>query len=218
MSDQIGVKICGVKTPADLVVAADSGARYVGLNFFDKSPRFVSVEQAQSLCRGAPHGILKVGLVVDASDAGVDQLLRNVALDALQLHGSETPERVLEIKNRFDVPIIKAIGISDAGDLKRINLFGAVADQLLVDAKPPIGAALPGGNGVTFDWSLIAGVDWAVPWLLAGGLTSDNVGQAIRESGADQVDVSSAVEKRPGEKDPDSIRAFCAAAIGLPVR
>jgi phosphoribosylanthranilate isomerase len=151
---------------------------------------------------------------VDPTDAGLDAILSEVPIDMLQLHGHETPARVTDVRARYGLPVMKALGVADAADLAQIDTYGAVADQLLIDAKPPRGADLPGGNGLSFDWRLIAGRDWPRPWMLAGGLTPDNVAQAIALTGAQQVDVSSGVEAAPGQKDPARIAAFIAQARG----
>jgi phosphoribosylanthranilate isomerase len=158
-------------------------------------------------------GVAKVALVVNADDAFLDGLTAAVPLDMLQLHGSETPTRVAEVKARYGLPVMKAVGIADASDLAHIDAYAAVADQLLIDAKPPKNADLPGGNGLAFDWTLLAGRKyWTVPWMLAGGLTADNVAEAVRRTGATQVDVSSGVEGLVGVKDAGLISAFLAAA------
>ena len=211
MSD-VAVKICGLTGPQDVVAAADAGARYVGFVFFPKSPRNVSVQQAKALAAEVPFGVAKVALTVNADDALLDEITQNVAIDILQLHGSESVERVAQIKARSGLPVMKATGISDTDDLQKIVDYGRVADMLLVDAKPPKNADLPGGNGLAFDWRLLAGRKWAVPWMLAGGLTPDNVQQAIQLTGARQVDVSSGVESAPGVKDPAKVAAFVSAA------
>jgi phosphoribosylanthranilate isomerase len=211
MSD-VAVKICGLTGPQDVVAAADAGARYVGFVFFPKSPRNVSVQQAKALAAEVPFGVAKVALTVNADDALLDEITQNVAIDILQLHGSEPVERVAQIKARTGLPVMNAIGISDADDLQKIVDYGRVADMLLVDAKPPKNADLPGGNGLAFDWRLLAGRKWAVPWMLAGGLTHDNVQQAIQLTGARQVDVSSGVESAPGVKDPAKVAAFVSTA------
>lgn len=152
--------------------------------------------------------------MVNADDAMLTKLLAEVPADMLQLHGSETPERVTEIKERFGLPVMKAVGVADESDLAALDVYSAVADQLLVDAKPPKGSALPGGNALAFDWRLITGRVWTVPWMLAGGLTPDNVTDAMRLTGATMVDVSSGVESAPGVKDLDKIAAFVKAAKG----
>ncbi|MFO7757504.1 MAG: phosphoribosylanthranilate isomerase [Roseovarius sp.] len=212
MSRDTRVKICGLTTAQDVAAAADAGATYVGFVFFEKSPRHLAPDAARALAIEVPPGIAKVALVVDASDAALDRLTATVPLDMLQLHGRETPARVAEIKARYGLPVMKAIGVADSRDLDQITLYGEVADQLLIDAKPPKGADRPGGNAAAFDWSLIEGYDWPGPWLLAGGLTPDNVAEAVARTGARQVDVSSGVEEAPGRKDARRIRAFMAAA------
>lgn len=208
------VKICGLTTAQDVHAAATAGATYVGFVFFERSPRHLSPDAARALAIEVPPGIAKVALVVDAGNAALDTLTGTVPLDMLQLHGRETPARVAEIRARYGLPVMKAIGIADRRDLAQIYIYAEVADQLLIDAKPPEGADRPGGNAAAFDWSLIAGRDWPLPWLLAGGLTPDNVADAVTRTGARQVDVSSGVEQAPGRKDPDRIRAFIAAARG----
>ncbi len=205
------VKICGLSTARQVSAAVEAGATYLGFVFFEKSPRNVSVPQAAALALDVPPGVAKVGLVVNASDALLDEIAATVPLDMLQLHGGETPERVAEVRARYGLPVMKAIGISGPEDVARIDAYTPVADQLLIDAKPPKDAALPGGMGVPFDWRLIAGRHWARPWMLAGGLTPENVALALRLTGARQVDVSSGVESAPGVKDPARMRAFIAA-------
>ena len=213
MQSDIRVKICGLRTASDVTAAAKAGATYVGFNFFPKSPRYVSFEQARSLAVDVPVGVAKVGLVVDADDALLDALTASVPLDMLQLHGHETPERVAEIRARYGLPVMKVLGVSGPADLGAIDSYSAVADQLMLDAKPPKNAILPGGNGVSFDWSLLSGRKyWTKPWMLAGGLNAANVADAIAQTGALQVDVASGVETAPGVKDPDLMAAFCQAA------
>jgi phosphoribosylanthranilate isomerase len=213
MSHDIRVKICGLRTGADVAAAASAGASYVGFVFFPKSPRNVSFQEAAALAVDVPMGVAKVALVVNADDAFLDGLTAVVPLDMLQLHGSESPARVAEVKARYGLPVMKAVGIADASDLAQIDAYAAVADQLLIDAKPPKNADLPGGNGLAFDWTLLAGRKyWTVPWMLAGGLTADNVAEAVRRTGATQVDVSSGVEGSVGVKDAGLISAFVAAA------
>jgi len=214
MSHQIAVKICGLRTADDVAAAAKAGARYAGFVFFEKSPRHVTLEMAQALAVDAPLGLAKVALVVNADDAFLDQLIDTVPLDFLQLHGAETPERVREIKARYGLPVMKAVGVADAEDLSKLDQYEAVADQILVDAKPPKNADLPGGNGLSFDWRLIAGRTWTRPWMLAGGLTPDNVATAISATHATQVDVSSGVETAPGQKSASLIRAFVQQTLG----
>jgi phosphoribosylanthranilate isomerase len=209
----VRVKICGLRKAGDVAAAAGAGAAYIGLNFFVKSPRFVTLAEARALAVAAPEGLCKVALTVDADDKALEAILSEVPADMLQLHGHETPARVAEVRARFGLPVMKVVGVSDAGDLAQIAGYEAVADQIMVDAKPPKGAVLPGGNGVAFDWALIAGRRWTKPWMLAGGLTAANVAEAVRLTGARQVDVSSGVESAPGVKDARLIAAFVAAAM-----
>lgn len=212
MSQEVSVKICGLTQTENMRAAVEAGARYVGLVFFPKSPRNVSYATAASLVAQVPAGVAKVGLVVNPTDDALDALLAEVPLDILQLHGAESPQRVQEIKARFGLRVMKAVGVSDPGDLSTLESYFPVADLILVDAKAPKGADLPGGNGVAFDWRLIAGRRWPLPWMLAGGLTPANVAEAVRLTGARQVDVSSGVESAPGVKDPKLIRDFVNAA------
>ncbi|MCF6445627.1 phosphoribosylanthranilate isomerase [Nereida sp. MMG025] len=207
----IRIKFCGLTQPADIVAAAQAGAGYVGFVFFPKSPRNIAVEDATALALEVPAGIAKVALVVNAEDAFLDDLTARVPLDMLQLHGSETPERVAQVRAQYGLPVMKAVGVADADDLPALDAYARVADQLLIDAKPPKNADLPGGNGLAFDWRLIAGKSWPVPWMLAGGLTPDNVAQAVQMTGARQVDVSSGVERTAGVKDAQRMADFAAA-------
>lgn len=207
----IQVKICGLSTPEQMRWAVEAGAGYVGLVFFAKSPRNVSLATARALAVEVPPGVAKVALVVDADDATLDAILAEVPIDMLQLHGAESPERVAEIRTRSGLPVMKAVGISGPEDIARLDVYSAVADQILVDAKPPKGAEVPGGMGVPFDWTLLTGYHFSRPWMLAGGLTPQNVALAARLTGARQVDVSSGVESAPGVKDEALIRAFMAA-------
>ncbi|PZX18255.1 phosphoribosylanthranilate isomerase [Palleronia aestuarii] len=209
----IRVKICGLTETSDIPAALMAGAAYLGFVFFDRSPRNLALEAASFMAGSVPPGPCKVALTVDADDAFLDRLLDRVPLDMLQLHGSETPERVADIRARFGLPVMKALGIAGESDLAALEEYGRAADQILVDAKPNPEAKLPGGNGVAFDWHLLAGRRWSTPWMLAGGLTPENVGEAIRLTGARQVDVSSGVESAPGLKDGERIRAFCSAAM-----
>ncbi|SDE39098.1 phosphoribosylanthranilate isomerase [Ruegeria marina] len=215
MPSHVAVKICGLSDSDHVRVAAEAGARYVGFVFFPKSPRHLGLDRAAELAGDVPDGIAKVALTVNATDAELDAIVGAVPLDMLQLHGKETPERVAEVKARFGLPVMKAIGVAEASDLTQIDLYSDAADQLLIDAKPPRGAELPGGNGLAFDWRLLAGRKyWRKPWMLAGGLTKENVAEAIRLTGARQVDVSSGVETAPGQKDAALIRAFLKATKG----
>lgn len=214
MTHDIRVKICGLTDPADIPAAILAGADYLGFVFFPKSPRHLDIETAGLMAASVPDGVARVALTVDADDATLDLLTSSVGLDFLQLHGEESPARVAQIKARYGLPVMKAVGISAREDLSQIDFHARVADQILVDAKPPQGADRPGGNAQAFDWSLLAGRRWPVPWILAGGLDPGNVAEAIRQSGARQVDVSSGVERAPGEKAPDLMRAFIENARG----
>lgn len=206
------VKICGLATAATLEAALDAGADMVGLVFFAKSPRFVGLDHAHELAALARDRAKIVALTVDAEDDLLAAIVRVVGPDMLQLHGRETPQRVAAIKQAFGLPVMKAIGVAEAADFDRARDFEAVVDWLLIDAKPPKDAALPGGNGRPFDWRLARDFAPKVPWLLSGGLDADNVGEAIALSGARGVDVSSGVERAPGVKDEKKIAAFVAAA------
>ncbi len=208
------VKICGLKTPESVAAAVDAGASYLGFVFFPKSPRHLTYRQAAELAATVPDGVIKVALTVNADDEALAEMLGKVPIDMLQLHGSESPKRVTHIKERFGLPVMKAVGLADASDLPQLVEYATVADQLLVDAKPPKGSPLPGGNALAFDWRLIADMEWPVPWMLAGGLTPENVAEAVRLTGAAMVDVSSGVESAPGIKDLDKIAAFVKAAKG----
>ena len=210
----IRVKICGLRTAADVAAVAQAGAAYAGFVFFARSPRNLSIVDARTLALAAPMGLAKVALVVDADDASLDAIVDGVPLDMLQLHGHETPARVAEVRSRYGLPVMKAMGVADEGDLAGLMEMSLAADQLLIDAKPARGAVLPGGNGLAFDWRLLVGRKWLRPWMLAGGLTPANVAEAVRLTGAAQVDVSSGVESAPGVKDHGLIRAFVAAAAG----
>ncbi|MEO1120064.1 MAG: phosphoribosylanthranilate isomerase [Pseudomonadota bacterium] len=209
------VKICGLSTPETTAAAVDAGAAYVGFVFFPKSPRALTATAAGALASDVRAGVCKMGLFVDPDDTLLDETLSHAPLDMIQLQGSETPDRVAEVRSLTGLPVMKAVGISTSDDLPRLDLYEEVADQLLCDAKPVEGAVLPGGNGVAFDWRVIAGRTWRKPWMLAGGLTAENVAEAARLTGASQVDVSSGVESAPGVKDIERIEAFIAAAKGV---
>ena len=212
MRSDMRVKICGLSRPEDVDAAARAGAAYCGFVFFEKSPRHVSLETARQLAVDTPLGLAKVGLVVNPDDALLDEITAKVPLDILQLHGSESPERVAEVRARCGLPVMKAVGVADEADLAEVELYGQVADQLLIDAKPPKEAPLPGGNGLAFDWRLVAGRRFPRPWMLAGGLTPENVAEAVSLTGAQQIDVSTGVEVERGVKDASLIRDFVAAA------
>ena len=208
MTNPVSVKICGLATVDDVRACADAGANYMGLVFFEKSPRNIIIPAARELALAAPLGLAKVALVVNPSDAELDAITATVPLDMLQLHGRETPKRVAEVKARYGLPVMKAVGIADGDDLPKLESYFGVADQILVDAKPPKDGELPGGNGLSFDWRLIAGRRWPCPWMLAGGLTPENVAEAVKMTGAKQVDVSSGVEDAPGQKNAELIQKF----------
>lgn len=207
----VPVKICGLTTRS--AVEAAARAAYAGFVFFAKSPRSVSPVKAAWLAANLPHDVIRVALVVDPDDAALDAILSGFRPDLWQLHGAESPARVAAIKARTGLPAMKVIGVSAAADIDAAHAYLETADRLLFDAKPPPRAdALPGGNAVSFDWRLLAGRDWPLPWMLSGGLTPANVGQAVAISGAPAVDVSSGVERRPGLKSPRLIRRFLDAA------
>ncbi len=207
------VKICGVRSRAEAAAAVAAGAAYIGLVRFPPSPRHLSLADARWVAESVPSGVIRVALTVDASDAALEELIEAVPIDMLQLHGRETPERVAEIGARFRRPVMKAIGVSSEPDVAQIDGYLRVADQVLIEARAPRGVDRPGGNGLAFDWRLIRGRRWKRPWMLAGGLTPENVAEAVRMTGAEQVDVSSGVESRPGFKDAARIRAFVHAAV-----
>lgn len=206
------VKICGLRSRAEVGTAAEAGAAYVGLVFFPPSPRHLTLADARWIVGAVPAGVTRVALTVDPTDEALETLLAAVEIDMLQLHGRESPERVAELRQRAGRPVMKAVGISGEADLAALDDYERVADQLLVDARPPRGAAAPGGNGLAFDWQLIRGRRWKRPWMLAGGLTPENVAEAVRLTRADQVDVSSGVESRPGYKDTARVAAFVQSA------
>lgn len=206
------VKICGLRDTQMIDVAVSAGAAYLGFVFFEKSPRNVSIQTASELAVHVPLGVAKVALVVNPDDALLDQITAQVPIDMIQLHGHESPDRVAEVKSRYGLPVMKAVGVAEASDLPDLDAHARVADQILVEAKPPKDATRPGGNGLPFDWTLISGRRWPCPWMLAGGLTPLNAAEAIAQTGANQLDVSSGVESAPGIKDADQIRAFMAAA------
>jgi phosphoribosylanthranilate isomerase len=206
------VKICGLSTGPTLDAALDAGADMVGFVFFSKSPRHIDWATARTLGRQVQGRAKIVALSVDADDDTLKRIVDALSPDLMQLHGSETPARVTEISKLFARPTMKAIGVATRADLTAAGTYEAAADYLLIDAKPPKGAALPGGNGRPFDWRLTQDFHAPIPWLLSGGLDPDTVSTAIALSGAHGVDVSSGVESAPGVKDPAKIRAFVAAA------
>jgi len=208
----VEVKICGVRTPAILDAAISAGADYVGLVFFEKSPRNLDLAEAAALAASARGKAKVVAVVVDPGDVMVDRLAAEVHPDVIQLHGSETPDRAAGIKARTGLTIFKAVPVSEPADVKAAARYDGIADKILFDAKAPEGAALPGGNGLSFDWSILDHA--SMPFALSGGLNAANVVEAIRLSGAALVDVSSGVEIAPGEKDPSLIAQFIQAVRG----
>ena len=208
----VRVKICGLTRRTDLEAAVNAGADYVGLVRYPKSPRNVSLEQARLLTGDVPESLCLTVLTVNPTDEEVDRLLDALNINLLQLHGSESPDRVAELRDRHDIRIMKAIGIANRQDIDVIDDYSDVVDQILVDAKPASVGSLPGGNGLSFDWRLLEGIEWKVPWMLAGGLDADNVAAAVNLTCARQLDVSSGVESQPGIKDPSRIADFIRAA------
>jgi phosphoribosylanthranilate isomerase len=214
---RLDVKICGIRTPEVIDAAVRHGARYIGLNFYPASPRSVEPQVAAELARRLPTGVRSVGLFVDPGDAMLDAIVPRVPLDMLQLHGRETPQRVREIRDRFGSPVMKALGIGAAEDLAVADDYEGAADRLLFDARPPKNVtALPGGNGIAFDWKILAGRRWRLPWMLSGGLNAGNLAEAVMVTGAASVDTASGVEDRPGHKTPERVAAFLVAASAIP--
>lgn len=213
----VKTKICGLSTPETLEAAVQAGADFVGFVFYPPSPRAVRPAQAATLASAVPDHVRKVGLFVDADDAAIAEVLDRAPLQALQLHGSESPARVAEIGAKFGLQVMKAIKIENSEDVVNARIYEDVADWLLFDAKAPknMAGALPGGNALSFDWRLLQNRDWKLPWMLCGGLDADNVAEAVSITGAGAVDVSSGVEDRPGHKDPARIRAFLEVVAAL---
>lgn len=207
------VKICGITNPDDARLAAEAGADYLGCILFPPSRRSIAIEDVADVLAAVPRGVATVALTVDADDVLIDDATA-AGFDWIQMHGHESPERVAEVRRRSGLHVMKAIGVRSREDLAAIDDYAGVADQLLIDAKPPEGAEVPGGHGTAFDWTLIAGHDWTLPWMLAGGLTPENVARAMELTGADQVDVASGTEAGPGRKDPVKLRAFLREAKG----
>jgi phosphoribosylanthranilate isomerase len=206
------VKICGLSTAETLDVALAAGADAVGFVFFPPSPRHIAYQAARKLGARVKGRAEKVALSVDADDALLDAVVEVLRPDALQLHGKETPARLAAIKRRFGLPVMKAIPVETRGDLAAVADYVGVADRLLFDARAPREATRPGGLGKSFDWRLLENLDPGIPFMLSGGLDAGNVAEALRITRARSVDVSSGVERAPGEKDPDKIRAFVRAA------
>lgn len=206
------IKICGLTTPQALDVALDSGADLVGFVFFPPSPRNLGLELARTLGERVRGRAGKVALTVNANNHTLRDIVDALKPDMLQLHGKETPERVAVVRSRFGLPVMKALPVAERSDLSPIRQYARVADRLIFDARAPQDATRPGGLGKPFDWTLLSGIDPGVPFMLSGGLDASNVAQALRITRAPGVDVSSGVERAPGEKDPDKIRAFIRAA------
>jgi phosphoribosylanthranilate isomerase len=206
------VKICGLKTPDALDAALEAGADFVGFVFFPPSPRNLGLEAARALGERVQHRAKKVALSVDATDAELERVIEALKPDMLQLHGKETQERVVTVRSRFGLPVMKALPIEQKPDLAPIRIYEKVADWMLFDGRAPREATRPGGLGKTFDWSLLENLDLKIPFMLSGGLDVGNVAEALRITRAPAIDVSSGVERAPGEKDPEKIRAFVRAA------
>ena len=211
----VDLKMCGLNTPAAIKAAVKGCAAYIGFVFFAASPRVVSPDIMATLCAPVPKTIRKVGLFVDASLDDIAAAVSTGSLDMLQLHGSETPGMVAEVKSKFCLPVMKAIAIASEDDVAKARTYEVYADMLLFDAKPPEGASRPGGNALSFDWALIAGQDWGLPWMLAGGIDFTNLAQAVQTSGATAIDVSSGVEEPPGFKNPEKITELLSLAATL---
>jgi phosphoribosylanthranilate isomerase len=208
----LSVKICGLAAPEALDAAVDAGADMVGFVFFAPSPRHLAFDRARTLGERVRGRAQKVALTVDADDAWFDAVVEALRPDMLQLHGHEPPARIAALRARFGLPVMKAIAVETQADLAAVGAYAAVADRLLFDARAPREATRPGGLGKPFDWHLLENIDPGLPFMVSGGLGAGNIGDALRITRAAGVDVSSGVERRPGEKDPDKIRAFVRAA------
>ncbi|MEN5247634.1 phosphoribosylanthranilate isomerase [Brucella pseudintermedia] len=204
----LDIKICGLKTPEAVAAALDGGATHIGFIFFPKSPRHITPQTAAALRDQVKGRALAVAVTVDADDETLDDIVKTVKPDILQLHGHETPERVASIKARYGLPIMKAFSVREASDLAPIAAYKGIADRFLFDAKPPKGSELPGGNGVSFDWELLAALDADIDYMLSGGLNADNIAEALHKTQAPGIDISSGVERAPGEKDVRLIENF----------
>jgi phosphoribosylanthranilate isomerase len=211
----LDIKICGLKTEEAVATALESGASHVGFIFFEKSPRHISIEEAARLREAARGKALAVAVTVDADDVTLDAIVTGMKPDILQLHGHETTDRIRELKSRHGLPVIKALSIREESDLHLIKTYLGAADRFLLDAKPPAGADLPGGNGVAFDWTILTSLDANVDYMLSGGVNAGNIASALRLARPSGVDVSSGVENAPGEKDPEKIRAFFRAVRAI---
>ena len=204
----LDVKICGLSTPESVKTALAGGATHVGFIFFAKSPRNVTPDEAMRLAEIARGRAKIVAVTVNAADSFLDGIVRTVRPDMLQLHGTEPPERVAAVRARYGLPVIKAFAVRDSSDLDALKRYFGIADRFLLDAKPPEGAQLPGGNGVAFDWSLLDGLDPRIPYMLSGGVNRSNLRAALTQARPAGIDVSSGLEKAPGVKDEGLIREF----------
>ena len=204
----LDIKICGLKTDAALKAALAGGASHVGFIFFAKSPRYVDPTEAGQLRQMAAGKAKAVAVTVDAGDDTLDAIVSAMRPDMLQLHGSETPQRVAELKARYGLPVMKAFSVRSRSDLEAISSYRGIADRFLFDAKPPAGSELPGGNGLPFDWTILAGLGPEVDYMLSGGLNAANIGEALRLANPPGIDISSGVEIAPGVKEPALIEAF----------
>ncbi|ODT30685.1 MAG: N-(5'-phosphoribosyl)anthranilate isomerase [Kaistia sp. SCN 65-12] len=204
----LDIKICGLKTDAALDAALSGGASDVGFIFFPKSPRYVDPAEAGCLRQAARGRARAVAVSVDASEAFLDEIVAGMQPDMLQLHGHETPERVAAVRKRYGLPVMKALPVSEAADLAAVGPYLGIADRFLFDARPPKDAVLPGGNGVAFDWRILADLDAGIDYMLSGGLSADNIGEALKLANPPGIDVSSGVERRPGVKEPALIEKF----------
>ncbi len=208
MNQNLDIKICGLSTKEAIDAVIEGGASHMGFIFFEKSPRHISLAQALLLADHAGNRIKKVPVTVNADDTYLDLIVEAVKPDMLQLHGSETPERVFKVKERFGLPIMKAIAIREASDLEKVTPYLETVDQFVFDAKPPEGSDLPGGNGVAFDWEIMDQLGEDVPYMLSGGLHAGNIVEAAKKSGCTAIDISSGVESAPGIKDVKLIKEF----------
>src|SRR6266436_9579176 len=206
------VKICGLSTPETLDVALDAGADMVGFVFFPPSPRHLGLKTARDLGKHVRRRAVKVALTVDADDATLANIVEALQPDILQLHGRETVARLRDVKQKFGLQVMKALAVETAADLASLPFYAAVADRILFDARAPQEATRPGGLGAVFDWHVLESLDLKLPFMVSGGLNAENVAQAVRVTRAGGVDVSSGVERAPGVKDPEMMRAFIRAA------
>ncbi|MDA4845302.1 phosphoribosylanthranilate isomerase [Hoeflea poritis] len=204
----VSVKICGLKTQETLEAAIDGGASHVGFIFFAKSPRNIALKDAGLLADRARGRARNVAVSVNADDETLDAIVSEVRPDMLQLHGSESPERVAAVKARYGLPVMKAVALKEQGDLRQMEPYQGVADRFLFEARPPAGSELPGGNGVPFDWTILSTIDPDIDYMLSGGLDAENIGDALAATGARGVDLSSGVESAPGQKDIKRIAEF----------